>query len=209
MFEIGGSGTGVVQGDVGDETDMEQQVNTKTDGSEDVLALRDVTHADLPLFFAYQQDAEANYMAAFTARDPADWNAFLAHWTRVLDDDTATNQTILYNGKVIGHVASFEQMGQREVTYWLDRAYWGQGLATRALAELLRHCPVRPLYARAVKDNVASLRVLAKCGFVIVGEDRDFANARGQEVEEFVLELRADAAGAGNERTDAVKGVSL
>jgi hypothetical protein len=32
--------------------------------------------------------------------------------------------------------------------------------------------------------------VLAKCAFVIVGEDRGFANARGQEVEEFVLEMR-------------------
>jgi len=154
------------------------------------LTLRDTTHDDLPLFFVHQQDASANYMAAFTARDPADWNAFLARWTRILDNDTATNQTILYHQKVIGHVSSFEQMGQREVTYWLDRAYWGQGLATRALAEFLRSFPVRPLVGQAAKDHAASLRVLAKCGFVIVGEDRGFANARGQEVEEFILELR-------------------
>jgi len=81
-------------------------------------------------------------------------------------------------------------MGQREVTYWLDRAYWGRGLATNALAEFLHRFTLRPLFARAVKDHVASLRVLAKCAFVIVGEDRGFANARGQEVEEFVLEMR-------------------
>ena len=165
-------------------------INTEPDGGEDVVALRDVTHADLPLFFAHQQDAAANHMAAFTAKDPADWNAFQAHWIRIQDDDENTNQTILYNGKVIGHVSSFDQMGQREVTYWLDRAYWGRGLATKALKEFLRRFTVRPLFARAVKDHAASLRVLAKCGFVVVGEDSGFANARGQEVEEFILELR-------------------
>jgi len=159
-------------------------------GDEGLLTLRDVTRDDLPLFFAHQQDVAANYMAAFTAQDPADWNAFLARWTRNLNNTTTINQTILYKGKVIGHVASFEQMGRREVTYWLDRAYWGQGLATRALAEFLRSFPARPLFAQAIKDNTGSLRVLAKCGFGIVGEDRGFANARGQEVEEFVLELR-------------------
>ena len=51
----------------------------------------------------------------------------------------------------------------------------------------------RPLYARAAKDNIASLRVLEKCGFTIAGYARGFANARGEEVEEVVLELRAEA----------------
>ena len=169
-----------------------QEFHMEVVGGKGVLALRDVTRADLPLFFVYEQDATANYMAAFTVEDPADWDAFLAHWNRILDDSTIVNQTILYDEKVIGHIASFEQMGQQEVSYWLDRAYWNRGLATKALEEFLRHLEVRPLYARAVKDNGASLRVLAKCGFVVVGEDRGFANARGQEVEEFVLELSAD-----------------
>ena len=38
----------------------------------------------------------------------------------------------------------------------------------------------------------ASLRVLEKCGFMIAGYGRGFANARGEEVEEVVLELRAE-----------------
>lgn len=156
----------------------------------DSVELRAVMPEDLPLFFAQQLDAEANYRAAFTAKDPADWDAFQAKWTRILQDDAIVNRTILFQGQVIGHVASFEQFGDQEVSYWLDKAYWGQGLATKALAAFLNEFSVRPLFARAVKDNVASLRVLAKCGFVIVGEDTGFANARGAEVEEFILELR-------------------
>lgn len=41
------------------------------------------------------------------------------------------------------------------------------------------------------KDNLASLRVLEKCGFAISGEQKGFANARGKDVEEYILELKA------------------
>jgi RimJ/RimL family protein N-acetyltransferase len=49
----------------------------------------------------------------------------------------------------------------------------------------------RPIYARVAKDNVASLRVLEKCGFTITGQAKGFANARGEEIEEWILELTA------------------
>ncbi len=153
------------------------------------LVLRDVTEDDLPVFFEHQLDADANRMAAFTAKDPADRAAFMAHWARVLGDAGNINKTVLVDGQVAGHVASFEQSGQREVTYWLGRGYWGRGLATRALSALLEQVKVRPLHARAAKDNVASLHVLRKCGFVITGDDKGFANARGTETEEFILVL--------------------
>jgi RimJ/RimL family protein N-acetyltransferase len=93
---------------------------------------------------------------------------------------------------VAGSVASFEDFGQLEVTYWLGREFWGKGIATRALASLLAFQTTRPIYARAAKDNAASLRVLQKCGFVITGEDKGYANARGQVIEEYILTLTAD-----------------
>jgi RimJ/RimL family protein N-acetyltransferase len=49
---------------------------------------------------------------------------------------------------------------------------------------------VRPIYASAAQDNAASLRVLAKCGFVVTGSHLDYAEARGHEIEEVLLELR-------------------
>ena len=71
--------------------------------------------------------------------------------------------------------------------YWLGREFWGKGIATWALTEFLVFEQCRPIYARVAKDNLASLRVLQKCGFVITGEDKGFANARGQETEEYIL----------------------
>ena len=155
------------------------------------VLLRDTTEDDLPIFFEQQLDSEANYMAAFTAKDPTDKDAFTAHWAKILSDDTKINKTILLNEQVAGYVACFEQFGEPEVSYWIGKEYWGRGLATKALSDFLGYVKVRPLYARVAKDNIASIRVLEKCGFTISGEDKGFSNARGEEVEEFILKLRA------------------
>ena len=153
------------------------------------VALREVTEVDLPVFFEQQLDEDANRMAAFTVKDPADRDAFWARWKRILGDETIIKKTIVVDGGVAGHISSFEQFGEREVSYWIERRFWNKGIATKALSEFLGHVERRPLYARAAKDNVGSIRVLEKCGFVISGEDKGFANARREEVEEFILEL--------------------
>ena len=156
----------------------------------DKLVLRNVVNDDLPLFFEYQLDPEANHMAAFTAKDPTNQEAFMAHWHSILAEETNIIQTILCNGQVAGSVSSYLDEGKPEVTYWLGKEYWGNGIATWALREFLaNHNPTRPIYARVAKDNLGSRLVLEKCGFTIIGESRGFANARGQEIEEFLLEL--------------------
>ena len=156
------------------------------------LLLRDVREDDLPIFFEQQLDPEANYMAAFTAENPADRDAFTSHWNKILGDDATTNKTILFAGQVVGHIASFERLGKPEVSYWIGKEYWGKGIATKALSVFLSQVKERPVYARVAKDNTASIRVLEKCGFKISGEDKGFSNARVKEVEEFILELRAE-----------------
>ncbi|MFN8443977.1 MAG: GNAT family N-acetyltransferase [Caldilineaceae bacterium] len=154
------------------------------------LLLRNVVKDDLPIFFAHQLDQEANIMAAFTAKDPTNQAAFMEHWHRILADKTNMIQTILFDGQVAGSVSSYEEEGKPEVTYWLGKEYWGKGLATWALKEFLACInQTRPIYARVAKDNLKSRRVLEKCGFEIIGESKGFANARGQEIEELLLEL--------------------
>ena len=156
------------------------------------LQLRTVIETDLPILFEQQQDADALFMAAFTAKDPADWNAFLAHWRRILADPTVIVRTIVVDGAVVGSVLSYETDGKPEVSYWLGRAFWGRGIATAALAQFLAEVnPMRPIYARVAKDNAGSRHVLEKCGFAIIGEETGFANARGAEIEELVL-MRGD-----------------
>jgi RimJ/RimL family protein N-acetyltransferase len=154
------------------------------------LVLRDVVSDDLPVFFQQQLDPDANYMAAFTARDPTDQAAFTAHWRRILSDPTVRIKTIVVDNQIAGSVSSYEEGGVSEVTYWLGKDYWGKGIATQALTEFLANVQtIRPIRARVAKDNIASLRVLEKCGFNIVGEDKGFAHARNAETEEYLLNL--------------------
>lgn len=154
-----------------------------------IVILRDVNEDDLRLFFDYQNDKVASHMAAFTSAHPSDWDIFHQHWSKILADDGIINKTITVGDEAVGHVASFEQFGEREVSYWIDRRDWGKGIATEALRQLLSIVTTRPLYARAAKDNVGSRRVLEKCGFVITGEGSGFANARQNEIEEYIFTL--------------------
>ncbi|MFG1840180.1 GNAT family N-acetyltransferase [Micromonospora sp. NPDC049175] len=156
------------------------------------LRLRRVLEDDLVEFFLYQQDPEATRMAAFVAKDPSDRREFAGHWARVLTNPANRVRTVEVDGEVVGYVSAFPVEDQTEVSYWIDRERWGRGYATAALAALLREVP-RPVHARAAKDNAASLAVLRKCGFVVVGEDSGYANGRGEDVEEWLLELPADA----------------
>ncbi|MEW2636396.1 GNAT family N-acetyltransferase [Streptomyces sp. NPDC048389] len=152
------------------------------------VVLRDVQDGDLPVFFTHMSDPESNRMAAFTSEDPSDRAAFDAHWSRIRASD-AVIRTVVADHAVVGHTAVYGPPREREVTYVLDRAYWGRGIATLALRALLDEVPTRPLHARAAADNAGSIRVLEKCGFVVTGRDRGFANARGEETDEVLMTL--------------------
>jgi RimJ/RimL family protein N-acetyltransferase len=150
------------------------------------VSLRMVTEADLPILFEQQSDPDATRMAAFSARDR---EAFSAHWTRIQTDGTVTIRTIQWNGQVAGNIVSWELSGERLVGYWIGKEYWGKGIATRALSEFLGYEKARPLYARVAKHDVASLRVLEKCGFTMHGEEGGGPDASGAQVGEFILKL--------------------
>ncbi|WP_327314201.1 GNAT family N-acetyltransferase [Streptomyces sp. NBC_01235] len=152
------------------------------------IALRRVHDSDLPVFYRQMNDPESLEMAAFTPKDPADRDVFEAHWKKIRAS-SAVLRTILADGDVVGSTAVYGEPGEREVTYWVDRAYWGRGIATAALRALLSEVPERPLFARAAADNAGSLRVLEKCGFRPTAWAAGYANARGGEIEEVVLRL--------------------
>ena len=126
------------------------------------MILRNVTDEDLPIFFEHQRDPEALRMAAFQSREH---DAFMTHWrTRVLRPENV-NRTIVVGGVVVGNISSWEQDARRLVGYWIGREHWGKGIATRALSEFLVLVPARPLHAWVALHNLASIRVLEKCGF--------------------------------------------
>jgi RimJ/RimL family protein N-acetyltransferase len=144
--------------------------------------LRAVEPDDLEVFYRHQADPAANAMAAFPPRDRS---AHLAHWRKILADETCITRTVVDDGEVVGHIGSWVDDGERHVGYWIGRDHWGRGAATRALADLVAEIGERPLHARVAEHNHASVRVLAKNGFSVVGTHQE----PGDPVTEVLLRL--------------------
>lgn len=98
-------------------------------------------------------------------------------------------QTIFVDETIAGSVSKFEMDLGAEITYWIDKKFWWKGIATTALKKLLLIEPARPIHGRVAFDNIGSQRVLGKCGFVKIGTDLFFANARQKEIAEFIYKL--------------------
>lgn len=147
------------------------------------VRLRRVREDDLTTFLEHQAEPDANRMANFEARDA---ETFMAHWTKILRDETVVVRTIEFEDRVAGNVVSWEHDGERDVGYWIGREHWGKGVATAALSAFLDELDTRPLHAHVATHNIGSIRVLEKCGFELTGEPTP-AGAGG--VQEMLLKL--------------------
>jgi RimJ/RimL family protein N-acetyltransferase len=152
-----------------------------------VIALRPVSDDDLNPLFDQMRDPESVWMAAFTPDDPDDKSAFETHMAKVRSLPDINMRAVTRDGQLVGSIAAFVVDGETEVTYWIDRAAWGRGIASRALLLLMDVVPTRPLHARAASDNVASLRVLQEASFMIIGTENSFAPGRKGHIEETIL----------------------
>jgi len=150
------------------------------------VTLRPVTAQDLPAIYELQADAESVRMAEVFTRERADFDA---HWAKVLVDPGVTARAILADGEFVGTVSCFQAEGLDCVGYWIDRAHWNRGIASRALALLLGEVTKRPLHATAARTNAASIRVLERCGFVVTGHTFSPATARYRACETTSLRL--------------------
>jgi RimJ/RimL family protein N-acetyltransferase len=112
----------------------------------------------------------------------------MAHWAKIMNDKTLAIQTVIFDGKVAGNIGCWKESDERRVGYWIGKEYWGKGIASAALSEFLKRVTDRPLVAHVAKHNVASIRVLQKCGFTMAGEDK-CTSTDGACGEEYVLTL--------------------
>lgn len=153
------------------------------------ISLRKSIASDLDVFYQNQTDPEANFMAAFTSKDPNDKDAYIKKWTRLMADDTVHMQSILLEDEVVGCVVKFVMGGDSDITYALDKIHWGKGITSKAVNLFLQIEETRPLFGRVANDNLSSQKVLEKSGFKRIGSNTAFANARGEEIEEYIYRL--------------------
>ncbi|HUZ61445.1 MAG TPA: GNAT family N-acetyltransferase [Hanamia sp.] len=154
-----------------------------------MMELTKTTPEDLETLFVFQTNKDGIYLAAFTPNDPNDKNAYIEKYSKFLSDPTINMRTIKFNDEIVGSISKFVMENEAEITYWIDRKFWGRGIATKALTNFLVIESTRPIFGRVAFDNLGSQKVLEKCGFVKISTDKGFANARQKEIEEYIYKL--------------------
>jgi ribosomal-protein-alanine N-acetyltransferase len=153
------------------------------------VSLRALREDDLPTMFEIQLDDTAQRLAAFVGKAARDRDAYLQKFRKILADDAIVTKVVEIGGEVVGSVAAFPVEGDTEITYWIRKDWWGRGVATGAVAALLDEVTVRPVYGRVAEDNLGSIRVLERNGFVLVGSEESFADARQATITELIFKL--------------------
>lgn len=110
---------------------------------------------------------------------------------------------IVSEGKAIGGIdlTLMEDVHskQAELGYWLNPAFWGNGIMTEAVrricAEAFEKLPVNRIQAQVFGENIASFRVLEKCGFQREGVLRQSIYKNGIFYDERIYGLLASERG--------------
>jgi ribosomal-protein-alanine N-acetyltransferase len=166
------------------------------------LTLRPLSHADAEAIIAiYGSPQVLAYlnMEPVTTREQAlgliDW--FSGNYDQ--GDGVQWAFTLRESGQVIGTGGTYAwERGDRHVDigYHVLPAYWGQGYATEATRAMLGWCfatlDVHRVQADCTDGNLASERVLLKCGFQVEGiwRERCWEHGRFVNIKQFGLLAR-------------------
>jgi RimJ/RimL family protein N-acetyltransferase len=72
------------------------------------------------------RDPESAQMAAFTAKGPNDRETFDSRMSKSRTAPDVTLRAVVHGGRLVGSISSFVVEGETEITYWMDRSFWGQ-----------------------------------------------------------------------------------
>lgn len=119
-------------------------------------------------------------------------------WVRVASKERpSANLAISKEGEAIGGIGlKFQEDIHRnsvEIGYWLGEAFWGKGIITEALTQMITYTfenfKVHRLYAGIFEYNKASGRVLEKAGFQFEGIHKKALTKNNQVYDEYMYGL--------------------
>jgi len=95
-------------------------------------------------------------------------------WISIANEDKPlTNFAIVYKGIAVGGMGIIIKSDvfrkNAEIGYWIGEKYWNKGIATTALKMMVNYAfetfDIHRIYANVFESNIASKKVLKKCGF--------------------------------------------
>lgn len=111
---------------------------------------------------------------------------------------TPTIFAIDINGKASGGIGLHSQtdihVKNAELGYWLAEPFWGQGIMTRAVSQIVdygfKNLDITRIFARPFGTNIGSQKVLEKAGFVLEGRFKDTIYKNGDYQDELFYAVR-------------------
>lgn len=102
------------------------------------------------------------------------------------------------DGKAVGgigiHPASDVESYNAEMGYWLAEAYWGKGIITAAIQEMVaygfQNFEINRIFARPFGTNLASQKVLQKAGFELEAVLKNTFFKNGEFQDEMIYAIR-------------------
>lgn len=102
------------------------------------------------------------------------------------------------NGHAVGgigiHPQHDIQCKNAELGYWLAEAYWGNGIISKAIPQMLTYgfktFDIDRIFARPFGTNIASQKVLEKTGFTLEAHLKNTLFKNGEFVDELIYGIR-------------------
>lgn len=124
----------------------------------------------------------------YTVMDAMQW---ISHCTQ---QDPALNFAVEYDGQVAGSIGCVPQTDihrkNMEIGYFIGEPYWGKGIATEAVRQLVAYIQERfsviRLFAGVFEHNTASMKVLQKNGFYLEGIHRKAIIKNNEILDEYI-----------------------
>lgn len=125
----------------------------------------------------------------------ADGENFIGHATQ---GDPVNIFAIEVEGKAAGgiglHPSSDISRINAELGYWLAEPYWGNGIVTKAIIQIVeygfKNFDINRIFARPFGNNIASQKVLQKAGFTLEARFEKTILKNGEYLDELFYAVR-------------------
>lgn len=105
---------------------------------------------------------------------------------------------IIVDGKPIGSIGLHLQTDilrkNAEIGYWLSELYWGKGIIAKAIPQIVDYgfsnMDIVRIFARIFGTNIASQKVVEKCGFMLEGKYEKTIFKNGDYLNELIYAIR-------------------
>lgn len=161
-----------------------------------MLKLRRLTIDDIDALVNYLNDASVTQF--LSSNIPSPYSQEDALWFITKGSlENAMVRAIDRNGKLCGVIGVYLKQGEyahcAEIGYWLGKQFWQQGIATESVKkfvdEIFSKTLISRIYNPVTSENIGSIKVMEKAGFVREGVLKQSVNHQGKLYDEYLYAI--------------------